>query len=224
MTYPPRKRCPECWRFSITTISQNCIRPANAFEPSSRAGESRPPFEDDNVYYYGQFVALVVADTFEQAQEAAAAVHVDYDTKKPAVFMSQGTPSETPAAQQHRGDAESAFKQAPVQLEATYTTPVETHNPMEMHGTIAVWRQDKVTLYESSQGVVNHHHVMSEMLGIPLENMEVISPFIGSGFGCKLFPVAAFAACCDWRAARWASCEIVGAAHADVHHCRPSSG
>ena len=58
-------------------------RPANAFEPSSRAGESRPPLDDDNVYYYGQFVALVIADTFEQAQAAAAAVHVDYDAKKP---------------------------------------------------------------------------------------------------------------------------------------------
>ncbi|MGA7223380.1 MAG: xanthine dehydrogenase family protein molybdopterin-binding subunit [Candidatus Acidiferrales bacterium] len=163
-------------------------RPANAFEPSSRAGESRPPLDDDNIYYYGQFVALVIADSFEQAQAAAAAVHVEYDARKPSVFLSQGTPDETPAAQHHRGDSESAFKQAPVQLEETYTTPVETHNPMEMHGTIAVWRQDKLTLFESSQGVVNHLHVMSEMLGIPLENIEVISRFIGSGFGGKLFP------------------------------------
>ena len=59
---------------------------------------------------------------------------------------------------------------------------------MEMHATIAVWKKDKVTLYESSQGVVNHHNVMSEMLGLPLENIEVISKFIGSGFGGKLFP------------------------------------
>ncbi len=163
-------------------------RPANGFEDSSRAGESRPPFEDENIYYYGQFVALVIASTFEQAQAAAAAVHVDYDAKKPSIFLNQGTPSETPAAQHHRGDADPAFGQAPVKLDATYTTPTETHNPMEMHGTIAVWNQDKVTLYESSQGVVNHHHVMSEMLGIPLENIEVISRFIGSGFGGKLFP------------------------------------
>ena len=163
-------------------------RPANAFEPSSRAGENRPPLDDDNIYYYGQFVALVMADSFEQALAAAAAVQVDYDAKKPSVFLSQGTPSETPAAQHHRGDAESAFKQAPVQLEETYTTPVETHNPMEMHATIAEWHGDKVTLFESSQGVVNHLHVVSEMLGIPLENIQVISRFIGSGFGGKLFP------------------------------------
>jgi len=163
-------------------------RPQEGFEDSSRAGENRPPFEDGNIYYYGQFVALVLANTFEQAQAAAAAVRVDYDAKQPAVFIRQGTPEDTPSAKHQRGDAESAFQQAPVQLDATYLTPVQTHNPMEMHATIAVWNQGKVTLYESSQGVVNHHHVMSEMLGIPLENIEVISRFIGSGFGGKLFP------------------------------------
>ena len=164
-------------------------RPAGAFEDLSRPGESRPPFEDENVYYYGQFVALVVADTFQQAQDAAANVHVTYDEKTPLVLLNQATPSIiTLATEYSRGDTDSAFQKAPVQLDATYTTPTETHNPMEMHATIAVWNKEKVTLYESSQGVVNHHNVMSEMLGLPLENIEVISKFIGSGFGGKLFP------------------------------------
>jgi xanthine dehydrogenase YagR molybdenum-binding subunit len=163
--------------------------PAGAFEELSRPGESRPPLEDENIYYYGQFVALVVADTFQQAQDAAAKVQVTYDEKAPLVLLNQATPSNTTLANKYyRGDADSAFPQAPVQLDQTYTTPTETHNPMEMHATIAVWNKDKVTLYESSQGVVNHHNVMSEMLGIPLENIEVISRFIGSGFGGKLFP------------------------------------
>jgi xanthine dehydrogenase YagR molybdenum-binding subunit len=164
-------------------------RPAGAFEDLSRPGESRPPFEDENVYYYGQFVALVVANTFQQAQDAAANVHVTYDEKPPLVLLNQAPPSSiTLAVKYSRGDADSAFQKAPVQLDATYTTPAETHNPMEMHATIAVWNKDKVTLYESSQGVVNHHNVMSEMLGLPLENIEIISKFIGSGFGGKLFP------------------------------------
>src|SRR5580658_8112171 len=164
-------------------------RPAGTFEELSRPGESRPPFEDENVYYYGQFVALVVADTFQQAQDSAAKVHVTYNEKTPLVLLNQATPSNTTLANKYyRGDADSAFPKAPVQLDQTYTTPTETHNPMEMHATIAVWNKDKVTLYESSQGVVNHHNVMSEMLGIPLENIEVISRFIGSGFGGKLFP------------------------------------
>jgi xanthine dehydrogenase YagR molybdenum-binding subunit len=163
-------------------------RPANAFEESSRAGESRPPFDDDNVYYQGQFVALVIANTFEQAQAAASAVHVQYNADKPSVFLHQGTPENPPAAKHSRGDADSAFQQAAVKFEATYQTPTETHNPMEMHATIAVWNGNKVTLYESTQGVVNHHNVMSEMMGIPPENIEIISRFIGSGFGGKLFP------------------------------------
>jgi xanthine dehydrogenase YagR molybdenum-binding subunit len=164
-------------------------RPAGAFEDLSRPGESRPPFEDANVYYYGQFVALVVANTFQQAQDAAANVRVTYDERPPLVLLNQAPPSSiTLAVKYSRGDADSAFQKAPVQLDATYTTPTETHNPMEMHATIAVWNKDKVTLYESSQGVVNHHNVMSEMLGLPLENIEIISKFIGSGFGGKLFP------------------------------------
>jgi xanthine dehydrogenase YagR molybdenum-binding subunit len=164
-------------------------RPAGAFEELSRPGESRPPFEDEKVYYYGQFVALVVADTFQQAQDAAANVHVTYDEKAPLVLLNQAPPSGITAANKYsRGDADSAFQKAAVQLDATYNTPTETHNPMEMHATIAVWNKDKVTLYEASQGVVNHRNVMSEMLGIPLENIEVISKFIGSGFGGKLFP------------------------------------
>jgi xanthine dehydrogenase YagR molybdenum-binding subunit len=169
--------------------TEKLFRPANAFEESSRAGESRPPFEDDTVYYYGQFVALVVAETLEQAQAAGAHVKIQYEAKPPLVYLSQApAPSDPPNAKYMRGDADAAYAQAPVKLDASYVTPTETHNAMEMHGTIAVWEKDKLTLYESTQGVVNHHHVMSEMLAMPLHKIEVLSPFIGSGFGSKLFP------------------------------------
>jgi xanthine dehydrogenase YagR molybdenum-binding subunit len=174
-------------------------RPAGSLEEMSRPGESRPPFEDDNVYYYGQYVALVVADTFEQAQDSAFHVKVSYESRKPLVRMddspmpgqeSGGSDVYSPphGLEYSRGDAESSYQQAPVKIDHTYVTPVETHNPMEMHGTIAVWEGDRLTLYESSQGVVNHHNVASQVLGMPLENVAVISRFIGSGFGCKLFP------------------------------------
>ena len=65
---------------------------------------------------------------------------------------------------------------------------METHNPMEMHAAVAVWDGQEYTLYESSQGVMNHQNVLSQVLGVPRENVEVISRFIGSGFGGKLFP------------------------------------
>jgi xanthine dehydrogenase YagR molybdenum-binding subunit len=180
---------------------EKLYRPAGSLEQSSRPGESRPPFEDDNIYYYGQYVALVVAETFEQAQDAASHIHVDYDSQPPMLQLDaaprapmggreRSDKGQTGATRYSRGQADTAFEQAEVKLDETYVTPVETHNPMEMHGTIAVWDNDenKITLYETTQGVVNHHNVASQVLGMPLESIQVISPFVGSGFGSKLFP------------------------------------
>ena len=79
-------------------------------------------------------------------------------------------------------------RSAPVQVDETYVTPAETHNPMEMHASVAVWDGKKFTLYESTQGVMNHLNVMAQVLGVPRENIQIISKFIGSGFGGKLFP------------------------------------
>ena len=192
-------------------------RPAGSLEESSRPGESRPPFEDENIYYYGQFVALVIAETFEQAQDAVSHVRVEYDAKHPAVRLEDGEKQDKANANYSRGDFNSAFEQAEFKLEETYITPIEVHNPMEMHGTIAVWdeEKDKFTLYESSQGVVNHHNVASQVLGMSPESIQIISPFIGSGFGCKLFP-------CDCRAPHKASGQSRGAPHIDVHRGRTS--
>jgi xanthine dehydrogenase YagR molybdenum-binding subunit len=165
------------------------FRPAGHFDPTSRAGEVRPPFEDDQVYYYGQYVALVVADTFEQAQAAAARVRVDYQPRPSVVDLSAApAPQGPPRIHYTRGDAAQAFDSAPVKIDQTYTIPTETHNPMELHATTAVWDGDRLTLWESTQGVVNHQHVMSEMMGIPVDRITVLSPYIGSGFGGKLFP------------------------------------
>jgi len=169
--------------------TEQLFRPAGQLEQNSRAGEARPPFEDDKVYYYGQYVALVVANTFEQAQEAARHVRVDYELHPSVVDISAARPPEGPPRIHYaRGIADQAFDSAPVKIDETYVLPVETHNPMELHATIAKWDGDKVILYESSQGVVNHQHVLSEMLGIPLDQVQVLSPFCGSGFGGKLFP------------------------------------
>jgi len=170
----------------------NCgalYRTAGPFEQDIWMSESRPPFEDDTVYYYGQYVALAVANTFEQAQDAAAHVKVSYREQKPLTRMSDVTgPTGPPHKHYARGDAEAAFNNAPVKIDETYVTPTETHNPMEMHGTIAVWNGNKVMLYETTQGVMNHLGVMSQTLGLPIEDVHIVSPFVGSGFGCKLAP------------------------------------
>src|SRR5581483_4959949 len=83
---------------------------------------------------------------------------------------------------------DGAFAGAPVKLDETYVTPTETHNPLEPHATTAIWDGDNLTLYESSQGVVNLRGVLAQMFGLPKENVRVITKFVGSGFGDKLFP------------------------------------
>jgi xanthine dehydrogenase YagR molybdenum-binding subunit len=158
-------------------------------QDDATTSEARPPFEDETIYYWGQYIAVVVAETLEQATAAAEAVRVEYDAQPPDVRTDLETGF---TGQRHsswkRGDPDKALSQAPVVIDETYVTPVETHNPMEMHGTVAVWDGESVTLYECSQGVVNHRIVMAEVLGIPRENVRVISRYIGSGFGGKLFP------------------------------------
>jgi len=153
----------------------------------SGIGEGRPVMSDDTVHYWGQFVALAVAETFEQAQAAAAAIHVRYDSQTPNVATTLDDPNVTATTASKRGDT-SAFSSAPVQVDQTYTTPVETHNPMEMHASVAVWDGEKYTLYESSQNVGGYQGSMATALGVPKENVRIISRFIGSGFGGKLSP------------------------------------
>jgi xanthine dehydrogenase YagR molybdenum-binding subunit len=148
--------------------------------------ELRPPLDDDVVRYWGQYVALVVADTFEQAKAAAEAVAVTYKTEKANV--DHHLKADTSNVASERGDADASFAGAPTTIDVTYGIATETHNPIETHATIAVPEGDMLTLYETSQGVVNHRNVVADMLGLPRDKVRVISKFLGSGFGNKLFP------------------------------------
>ncbi|HEY7404908.1 MAG TPA: xanthine dehydrogenase family protein molybdopterin-binding subunit [Candidatus Angelobacter sp.] len=174
--------------------------------------ERRPPFEDDVVRYYGQYIALAVAETFEAAKGAADAVRATYVTEKPNVelhleadndpdtVMTSFGPRER--LDSHRGDPDGAFASAPVKLDYTYVTPTETHNPLETHATTAIWDGQSLTLYESAQGVVNLRGVIAQMFGLPIENVRVITKYVGSGFGGKLFP--------------WTHCSLAAAAARQV--------
>ncbi|HSZ15853.1 MAG TPA: xanthine dehydrogenase family protein molybdopterin-binding subunit [Terracidiphilus sp.] len=150
--------------------------------------EVRSAFEDDVIRHWGQHVAVVIAETLEQATAAAAAVKVDYEPE--AANLRTGLDDYTGARKSvsKRGDPDAAFASAPVKLDQTYITPSETHNPIELHASVAAWDGDRVTLYETSQGVVNHRLVMAQVLGLPVENVRVVTRFLGSGFGGKLFP------------------------------------
>jgi xanthine dehydrogenase YagR molybdenum-binding subunit len=159
-------------------------------------GEERQPFEDEVIYYWGQYVALAVAKTLQQAQSAAAAVRVTYDAEKPNVSIKLDDADVETHTMSKRGDVQAGFAGAPVKVDETYVTPAEVHNPMEVHASTAVWDGQRFTLYETTQGVVGQRNALSQVLGLPKENVRVVSRFIGSGFGCKLsaWPHSALAA------------------------------
>ena len=150
--------------------------------------EVRSALEDEVVRHWGQYVALVVANTPEQATAAAAAVRLEFDADKPNLRESLDDYTGERKKGSTRGNFDTAFASAPVKVDQTYVTPIETHNPIEMHASVAVWDGDRVTLFETTQGVVNHRVVMAQTLGIPLENVRVVTRFLGSGFGGKLAP------------------------------------
>ncbi len=150
--------------------------------------EVRSAFEDDVVRHWGQYIAVVVAETLEQATAAAAAVHAEYDIETANLRPGLDDYAGERKKGSTRGTFESAFSAAPVKVDQTYITPVETHTPIELHASVAVWDGDHITMYETSQGVVNHRVVMAQTLGIPVENVRIVTRFLGSGFGGKLFP------------------------------------
>ncbi|SAK51864.1 aldehyde oxidase and xanthine dehydrogenase [Caballeronia temeraria] len=148
--------------------------------------ENRPPFEDDVIRYYGQYVALVVAETFETASAAAASIKVSYD-KTPHDVSAKLDAGKKLEVHSERGDPDKAFDDAPVKIDENYVTPVETHNPIELHATIAHWNGESYTFYETSQAVANHQGALMQMMGLPKEKVRVISRYLGSGFGGKLW-------------------------------------
>jgi xanthine dehydrogenase YagR molybdenum-binding subunit len=156
--------------------------------------EERFPLSDDAVHYAGQYVALVIAETIEQARYAASLVKISYAPEEALLTMEAAArkaakpkTNNDENVQIKKGDAAAALKDASlVKIEQTYITPTETHNPIEMSGTIAHWESDKkLTLYDATQFVKGVQNVLARSLGLELENVRIICPFVGGAFGCK---------------------------------------
>ena len=145
--------------------------------------------------HYHQAIALVVAETFEQARDAAQLVKVRYTTQPGRFDLESARTSATPPkpnefsgpSDTRVGDFSKAFASAPVTLDATYRTPDQSHAMMEPHATIAAWRGDQLTVWTSNQMVAWSVGDLSRTLGIPKDKVRIVSPFVGGGFGGKLF-------------------------------------
>ena len=185
------------------------ITPDNAPKLSTKGGVpqaiTQPALQDLEVIYNGQHVAIVVAETLERAQAAAAAVKLRY-TEGEAQTTMEGALDQAYVPKNFRngqrkpdssrGDPAGSFAAAPVRIRATYTTPNEHHNPMEPHATIAAWDGDRLTVWTSTQGISGAQATLAGMFGIEKANVRVICPFVGGGFGSKgsTWPPATLAA------------------------------
>jgi len=156
-------------------------------------GERLHLLQDEQVRFHGQPVAVVVAETLDQAEHAAAALDVSYEGTRPVVDMAD--PAAEPitpesrgriAADSTRGDADAALGSAPVRFEAEYLTARENHNPMEPHATVAAWEGNRLTIWSKSQFVVNEQAEIAAVFGLVPKQVQVICPFIGGAFGTSL--------------------------------------
>jgi xanthine dehydrogenase YagR molybdenum-binding subunit len=148
--------------------------------------------QDDLVHYNGQPIAVVVADTFEQARAAAhrvvvryarAPAQLDFDKAKRQLRKAPSQPDRP--ADTSRGNVTGGLARAAVRVDHTYRTPLENHNPMEPHATIASWDGYLLTLYDSTQNVTGVRKMAAKTFGMKPEDVHVVSPFVGGGFGSK---------------------------------------
>jgi xanthine dehydrogenase YagR molybdenum-binding subunit len=152
--------------------------------------ETFRPMHSADVAFAGQIIAIVLANSFEAAREAAHRVQVDYEAQIPAAAIgSPGAVEQTLASQRPRyqdpkiGDFDTAYPQAEVKIEAEYSTPAQHHNPMELFATQCVWNGPHLTIYEATQNLYNVQNGVAAQLGMDPSFVRVINPYIGGAFG-----------------------------------------
>ena len=159
---------------------------------SGGASEDRLPLDDDRIHYAGQYVAMVVAETFEQACHAASLLEIEYAKDRHAIaFEDAASTAYKPKdfmgedVQLSRGDVERALREANAAIDATYITPTEHPCAMEPHATIASWSDGALTVYNSTQWVKGDAGVLAAAFGLAPEKVTVLCPFTGGMFGSK---------------------------------------
>lgn len=175
--------------FTHLNTPKNLVQPgADAF--FDEASRQHLPLTSDEVLFNAQPVALVVAETFELARFAASLVKVKYEKTAFSTDFSQNLDrgfvlGQAPA---DRGDPTEVFAGSDLKIEARYTIPIEHHNAMEPHGSIANWENGKLTIYDKTQGVSGVRDYLAKVFSFPKENITVLSPFVGGAFGAALRP------------------------------------
>jgi xanthine dehydrogenase YagR molybdenum-binding subunit len=180
----------------IAVLTWRNVDPPNGQAPRTPDGptsgkKAAPELNDSKVDHYGQAIALVVAESFEQARSASRLVRVTYDpepheTDMRANLAKGAAPRDEPEADTFVGDFEAAFAAAAVRLDLEYTTPVQSHAMMEPHATMAEWTSDRLTVHTSHQMVAPGAGSVAATFRLPKEKVRMVSRYIGGGFGGKL--------------------------------------
>lgn len=150
------------------------------------------PLQSDRIYFNGQPIALVVAQTYEQARHAARLVQASYQAEPhntdTEAALARAALDDDSAKAKPRGDPAGAWRDATVKVEAQYRIPIEHHNPIEPHAAIAFWDRDELTIFDKTQGVGGVQKHLATAFGIRPDQVRVVSPFVGGAFGSSLKP------------------------------------
>lgn len=159
---------------------------------SDAAGTKANVVNTDEIYWNGQPVAVVVAETLDRAEYAASLVKIEYKQEHADTSFAEGkTHAETPKSimgedtEVSKGDAKAALAKAQFQVDNVYTTPRYNHNAIELHATTAAWNGNKLTVYDASQFVRGVADSLAKMFSLDKEDVRVLAPFVGGGFGGK---------------------------------------
>ncbi|WP_134091160.1 xanthine dehydrogenase family protein molybdopterin-binding subunit [Olivibacter sp. XZL3] len=173
----------------LTHLNAEKLKAYDEERPVLSVSSIQPVLQSPEIHYYGEYVGLVVADTFEQAQYAARLVKIEYEKDAPTINFEEARGEAYKPNEQSdhlRGDIDAGMAEAEVKLEATYNTPIEHQHPMELHAIIATWDNGKVKAYASQQMIDNAAITIAETFQIPKRDVRVIAPYVGGGFGSKL--------------------------------------
>jgi xanthine dehydrogenase YagR molybdenum-binding subunit len=167
--------------------------------PKLNPGPPQPParrnlslLQDTEVHYNGQPIAVVVAKSLDEAKAAAAMLQIKYAAKPARVSFKEHlgdarwptNPGKEPAGN-HRGDLQAGFSKSAAIVEETYVTPIQHHNPMEPHSTIAWWEGEKLNVYDATQYISGARMSLAKTLNVPVDYVHVMNPVVGGGFGSK---------------------------------------
>ena len=169
------------------------MKPMPLFMTSAKAaGGTDLPIMDAAIHWNGQPVAVVLAETQEQADHAKSLIHVTYDTEPAVTSVERAKANGTDLAefqgqplQMIVGKPDEELAKAPHKVDNVYTTPRHNHNPIELHGCTVAWDGDALRIHDASQAVQHHAWSLGRIFGIGEENVHVTSPFVGGGFGSK---------------------------------------